>query len=153
MDREAIQSELVKKGSDLNRLLAWLQQPKQGILRDVALVVLEEVCQEFKEGKQWYLESLMYEPGYQKLMAKAKIPEVFWVEMYILERCRWAQEDVFLQTGTSVDPFGLIKVLKQIDGSLYELLKPIRQRRETFRLNDPGAWGKGTAGWGEEGYE
>jgi len=136
MTREQIQTELQKKGSDLNRLLAWLQQPKQGILLQVAMAVITEVCQEFVEGKKWYLESLMYEEGYRKALEKGRVPEVFWVETYILERCRWFQEEFLTQQGFEVDPLGLIDVLERIEALLVPLAERVEHKREMIRRTD-----------------
>jgi hypothetical protein len=109
-----IQNELTKKGSDYHRLMAWLQQPRQGILPQVALPILKEVCQELQEGKEWHLEPLMYSEGLRQAMAKGMLPETYWLEMYILERCRWAQEDILEGQGFP-EPFRLQDILNGID--------------------------------------
>jgi len=121
MTTDDLQRELQYRGSDLHRLMAWLQQPRQGILPQIAMPVITEICQELKDGKKWYMESLMYPEGLRKAIAKGMLPETYWVEMYVLERCRWAQEDLLTGVGLAVEPIRIEKALQDLARGIVHL--------------------------------
>ncbi len=79
---------------DLTRLAKWLMLPRQGIVPQVIGPVIEEVGWELLTNKKWYRDCLVYEEGWRHLLSKDKLPERFWIENYVLRRCRWVQEDL-----------------------------------------------------------
>lgn len=86
-----------KYGVDPGRLLRWLIEPRQGISPQVAATIIKEVALEFVEGKEWFREPLMYSPNYRRFMEEKIAKDNFWVDNYVLERCRWAMEDAEVQ--------------------------------------------------------
>lgn len=118
MTKEDITKEFNEKGVNISKLLFWLQQPKQGIVPQLALLVIKEVAQELNEGKQWYLESLVYPEEWRKQMEKGVFADSFWLENYVLERCKWVQEDLIESGNLSVDP---IKIENKLDMVLEKL--------------------------------
>lgn len=128
MDKEKITSLFKAKGVDVGKLLFWLQQPKQGIMPQLAMLIIKEVAQELDEGKEWYKESLFYPEEWRKQMEKRSFPESFWLENYVLERCRLSQENLTLtieSQNTAPQFNGFIALLKDIKNKTYLFEKRI----------------------------
>jgi hypothetical protein len=100
-------------GVDVVKLLTWLQQPSQGIVQAIAMEVIAEVCKELEEGKEWWKEPLMYNESFRHLMVKKEFERPsFWIDNYILERCKWVQEDNELVAGTDNSQLALLEIRK-----------------------------------------
>lgn len=136
MTIEEIQNELQKKGSDLKRLMAWLQQPKQGIISQVAIAVIAEVCEEWATGLNYHMESLMYPEGLRVAMEKDRVPHTYWAEMYILERCNWAQEDMITGQGLAVEPIKLEAIFEELQETMIALDDKIAHIQKTGTILD-----------------
>ena len=102
-------------GVNVRRLLHWLSQPKQGIDPSVAMQIIREVYTEIKEGKRYWRDSTYYPENYREKLREGVFPEHFWIDNYILERCRILQDDVTFGSGNmSLDIMRLTEILEEL---------------------------------------
>ncbi len=130
MKKHQIEAAFQGRGTNLGKLLGWLQQPRQGIVPQVAVLGIREVAEELLEGKEWYRESLMYPETYRKRMEEGVFPESFWLDNYVLERCRMIQEELIEGVGLdpAEDPFKFNERIEGIESGLVQLNEAIEKR-------------------------
>ena len=128
-----------KYGSDAGRLLSWLQNPKNGISQPIAGKVIQEIATELEEGKEWFRDSLFYSEEWREKMAQKK-PSVdkfdtFWLEMYVLERCKWLQEDLLIAIGGQFDQEKISETLNKIaQGVANQIYRADKLHKELYGL-------------------
>jgi hypothetical protein len=162
IDNKRITKVLAKYDINLGRLIKFLQDKQIPV--EIIVKVLPEVIQELEENKQWYKDPLMYPPNYRKHMDE--FPEDFWIDNYILERCRMLLDELISnKTPLSKDEVGTLLLEKKIDrlnaamryilhGTdvlLANTTKPSRLRRLWMRLNEP-IWSRQTWIWTRHGW-
>ena len=134
-----------KWGADPRRLFHWLQLPKQGISAQVAMHVIQDVAQELKEGKRWWEECLMYPEPYRKKLAEKAFPAHFWIDNYVLERCRMMQDDMLIggQSDQMDDLLQLQIALNQLYSGIAEIdsmVRPIKNFLTVPNYLKPKVW-------------
>jgi len=78
-------------GVSVQRLMHWLQLPKQGVAPLVAVQVIQDVYKEMLKGNTPWMNREIYPEAYQRKFDEGFFPEHFWIDNYILIECRKRQ--------------------------------------------------------------
>lgn len=131
-----VQKEFKQRGTDLNKLMAFLTKPKYGIMPQVAGEIIKEVYDELEQGFERYKDIWLFPAGYRKLWDKGTLPEDFWLDNYVLMKCQAYQELISSREGieqitplNADDQFNeiglvLLDISEQIT-TIYERILPI----------------------------
>lgn len=155
IDNKKITQILAKYKINLGRLVKFLQD--KNIPIEIIAKVLPEVVQELEQGKQWYKDPLMYAPNYRKHMDE--FPEDFWIDNYILERCRILLDELIgEEISLQKENIGFILIEKKInqllqdmDVLITDITKPSWLKRLWIRFNQP-IWAPYTWKWTRHGW-
>jgi len=151
MDPRGIEEVFGKYKVNVGRLMYWLQLPKQGINPQVAVKVIQEVHQEILDGKTRWKESTFFPEHYRKKMAEGVFPEHFWIDNYILEKCRIAQSEMLVGGNVnSVEDILKLQMLfagiaKELE-AIRKMIAPIRAFLTTPNYLKPKTWWRKTKG-------
>jgi len=139
-----IEGTYQKRGVHLGRLLYWLQLPKQGISAQVAAKIIKEVAQELEDGKEYWNEPSRYPEAFREKLKEGTFPEHFWIDNYILQRCKEVQSKlIFGGIETVTDIIKLEELFKAIATSLVGLDNMIRPISNFLRVPNylrPSVW-------------
>lgn len=162
INHKRISNVLAKYNVNLSRLVKFLQDKQIPI--EIIGNVLSEVIQELEKDKQWYKEPLMYPPNYRKHMQE--FPEDFWIDNYILERCRMCLDElisgkvIFQEDSTAFKlleneiyqlNFKIKSLMRDMDILIASTTRPSWLWRLWMRLNKP-IWSRQTWIWTRNGW-
>lgn len=119
---DKIKRELEKKGVNVDKLILWLQMPKQGVIPQVAYSVIASTARKFKSKENPHLDPSNYTEPYQKKLADKAFAEHFWVDRYVLGQCRKLQADMIKGKDLEIDPINLMGKLEELD----KMIRPMR---------------------------
>ena len=92
---KAIDVLLRKKGINIQKQIEWLK--RSGITEEVALETIAEMYTHLKNGGKDHLNPENYPKKMHHLFEKKELPEHFWIDRLILEKCKKKMEDVLAE--------------------------------------------------------